>query len=241
MTRTLKDWLLCALLALAGLGCGLVDCHLTGWCKGVDHLLAEAQTAAGNTQAATAQLPETIARLNETIGSLNETAGQFNEAVKPLPETMASIKEAADTSNDSSTEALDAIGSTVSLIGDIRSQVDTVLPKAGDTADAASTTLQALTRTSDGLTVVAGDAHAFLSDPGTNQLKNSARMFLDSYTRLGDGLTTATGHIDQRFFAPYSGTHPKLHTVWTFTSGALGLGSRVGEGAYYGIGAAHGQ
>jgi len=241
MPHTVKDWLLCGLIALCALGCGLVDVHLTGWCKGVDHLLSEAQTAAGNTQAATAQLPETIRGVNETISSLNKTAGQFNEADKPFPETMASIKEAADTSNDSSTEALDAIGSTVSLIADIRSQLDTVLPKAGATADAASRTLQALTRTSDGLTIVAGDAHAFLNDPGTKQLKNSATMFLDSYTRLGDGLTTATGHIDQRFFAPYSGTHPRLHTVWTFTSGALGLGSRVGEGAYYGIGAAHGQ
>ena len=100
MPRTLKDWLLCALLALCALGAGLVDAHITGWCKGVDHLLAEAQTAAGNTQSATAQLPDTIRGVNETISSLNETAGQFNEAVKPLPETMASIKEAADTSND---------------------------------------------------------------------------------------------------------------------------------------------
>ena len=110
-----------------------------------------------------------------------------------------------------------------------------------ETAEASSGTITQLGETASSLTDLSASIRTQIESPENTKLRDSATAFLQSYTALGNGLTTATGHIDARFFAPYSGTHPKLHTFWNFTSGALGLGARAGEAGYYGVGVAHGQ
>lgn len=252
MPRTLKDVLLCALLAVLSIGAAggeiMVGLHLRGWCKGMDNLLAEAQTAAGRANTTIATMDSASRSIATDIrrdvivagGAEGETEKTMRAVRGRLPALLDSGKTSIDKLGgveDAATRRLDAMAPLEAKAEAATDAMTVTVTKLGTTEDAATDTITRLGNASDGLTGLSAALRLQVEDPENGKLRAAATDFLTSYAGLGKTLNTASGHIDARFFAPYSGTHPRLNAGWTYFRGVAGLAAP----AYYGIGAAKGQ
>ena len=184
----------------------------------------------------------------------------LKQASDTLPETMTAIRTDAKTSTDTSAamygmvddadtliwkfdDVADAGKGAVNLLGDrgdATFDAGTELLKQGKLTAAQAATAMAevetmprhLNQLADNIAETADSLNTFAADAKTAELRDRFSTFLVSLTGFTDKGTVLEGDV-HAYIKPYDGPHPKRHAAWQFTQGTLGLGAKIGEGAYY--------
>lgn len=232
-----KETLKIVCLALLAACMGTVALHVRGWCRGIDHLQEQAQDTAGSVKEAADTSNKASTEMLDTIGTLNYvTLPKVNGLVDSLSGTTFRAKtllaqvgqtaEAATGTTQALGRAADATTLRIGALADQQARADVVLEQLATIPPAVTAALEpmaglelSLTRTSDATGDFIGGAALTGAVQGVGTLTGN--------------LAVATDHVDQRWLAPYSGLHPRRHAIWQFTQGAIGLGTRGAEGAYY--------
>jgi hypothetical protein len=73
--------------------------------------------------------------------------------------------------------------------------------------------LDSTKQTVDDLGETVDTLNRFVIDPKTGQLRDNLSLLALNWAKFGDRAATMTGHIDDKFFKPWDGTHPFKHYV----------------------------
>lgn len=177
-----------------------------------DGLVGEARLAAKNSVTASQKTSEAIENLNETITDLDKLVWKFDDSADAATELLSTSGRTIDNVGTAIVNRTNALATTQANADAAIAAITTIPPQVNGTLGAAT---QAI-----------GSLNHILADPVILDAAGNVNRFAANGADLELSLNTSVKHVDQRWLAPWDGSHPVRHYAGVGL-GYVGLGTQI--------------